>query len=101
MSSLIADFLHDGEHLLRELREAAVKRRTREFRDIMHGLRGSAVNIGAMSLYHLLLSYRDIGPTEVAQHGSDYVNKIEREFSQLRDALTHYLREAKGEELPS
>jgi two-component system sensor histidine kinase RpfC len=101
VTSLIDDFLRDSEQLLKELEAAASGRRTREFRDVMHGLRGSAVNIGAMSLYQLLLSYRDVGPQDVAQHGRDYVSKIEREFSQLRSALMEYLHETKGEELPS
>ncbi len=101
VTSLIEDFLKDGEELLRELEVAATERRTRDFRDVMHGLRGSAVNIGAMRLYHLLLSYRDVEPKDVAEHGSDYVSKIKLEFTELRDALTHYLRDAKGKELPS
>ena len=101
VTSLIEDFLRDGEQLLKELEAAATERQTREFRDVMHGLRGSAVNIGAMRLYHLLLSYRDVEPKDVAQHGSDYVGKIKHEFSELRDALTNYLREATGKELPS
>lgn len=101
VTSLIEDFLEDGEQLLKELAVAVADRRAREFRDVMHGLRGSAVNIGAMSLYQLLLSFRDVGPKEVERHGQDYVDRISSEFAQLRIALTKYLREAKGEELPS
>ena len=101
VTSLIEDFLKDGEQLLKDLAVAASDRQAREFRDVMHGLRGSAVNIGAMSLYQLLLSFRDVGPKEVERHGQDYVNRISGEFAQLRTALTEYLRETKGEELPS
>jgi two-component system sensor histidine kinase RpfC len=101
VTSLVEDFLKDGEQLLKELAVAAASRQAREFRDIMHGLRGSAVNIGAMSLYQLLLSFRDVGPQEVDRHGQDYVDKISAEFAQLRGALIEYLRETKGEELPS
>jgi two-component system sensor histidine kinase RpfC len=101
ITSLIEDFLKDGEQLISELAVAAANRQSREFRDVMHGLRGSAVNIGAMSLYQLLLSFRDVGPKEVEQHGQDYVHRISSEFAQLRSALTTYLRETNGEELPS
>jgi two-component system sensor histidine kinase RpfC len=101
VTSLIEDFLKDGEQLIGELAAAAANRQSREFRDVMHGLRGSAVNIGAMSLYQLLLSFRDVGPKEVERHGQDYVHRISNEFAQLRSALTTYLRETNGEELPS
>ena len=101
VTSLIEDFLKDGEQLLKDLAVAASDRQAREFRDVMHGLRGSAVNIGAMSLYQLLLSFRDVGPKEVERHGQDYVDRIGGEFAQLRTALIKYLRETKGEELPS
>jgi two-component system sensor histidine kinase RpfC len=101
VTSLIEDFLKDGEQLLEDLAAAAADREAREFRDIMHGLRGSAVNIGAISLYQLLLSFRDVGPREVERHGRDYVNRINEEFANLRSALIEYLREARGEELPS
>jgi two-component system sensor histidine kinase RpfC len=101
ITSLIGDFLRDGEQLLDELEAAVTNGRTHDFRDVMHGLRGSAVNIGAMKLYQLLLSYRNLEPAEIEKHGRIYMSRITDEFSTLQTQLAKYLSEAEGEELPS
>ncbi len=101
VTSLIEDFVSDGEQLLKDLKEAAIERRIRDFLDVIHGLRGSAVNIGAIRLYELLHSYRDVGPVELERHGEEYLGKISAEFAHLRTALAQYLRDSHGEELPS
>lgn len=101
LSSLIEDFLRDGEKLLLELETAASTSHAREFKDVVHGFRGSAVHIGAMRLYKTLLSLRDIGVRDIEQHGGEYVAKIEDEFRQVRAALAQYLRDHGGKELPS
>ena len=102
LASLIDDFLRDGEELIGELRGAVEQRNVREFRDIVHGMRGSAMHIGGVGLYQLLLSYRKIRPTDLEQKGQEYLDKITEEFYSLRGALTQYLREhLDDEELPS
>ena len=101
LSSLIEDFLEDGERLLSELGTAAATSRAREFKDVMHGFRGSAVHIGAARLYQTLLSLRNIGVRDIEQHGGEYVAKIEYEFRQVRAALAEYIQDHGGEELPS
>ncbi len=101
IASLIGDFLRDGEDLLNDLEAAANSGRTHEFREVMHGLRGSAVNIGALKLYQLLLSYRNLEPAEIERHGHLYVGRIADEFSTLQAELAEYLREAEVNELPS
>ena len=101
LSSLIEDFLLDGEKLLSDLGTAAATSRAQDFKDIMHGFRGSAVHIGAVRLYQTLLSLRDIGVQEFEQNGDEYLARIGGEFSEVRAALCEY-REAHGsKELPS
>ena len=102
LASLIDDFLRDGEELLGELRAAVEQLNVREFRDIVHGIRGSAMHIGGVGLYQRLLTYRQIRAADLEQHGAEYVEKITEEFYILRGALTQYLREhLDDEELPS
>jgi two-component system sensor histidine kinase RpfC len=101
VESLIADFLNDGKQLLEDLAEAARENRARDFRDVMHGLRGSAVNIGAMALYQMLLSHRDIEQTEVEKKGVTYAMKIAEEFYRAQEALIHFLGEKVERNLPS
>ena len=93
LSSLIDDFLTDGEDLLADLKTAAEEGNAREFRDILHGLRGSAMNIGGDRLYRLLLSYRSTGQHDLEQNGKEYVERVSEEFYSLRGALSQYLRE--------
>ncbi|MEM7225168.1 MAG: response regulator [Pseudomonadota bacterium] len=102
LASLIDDFLRDGEELLAELRASVEQVDVREFRDIVHGMRGSAMHIGGVGLYQLLLTYRKIRPADLEEHGQEYLDKITDEFYSLRGALTQYLREhIDDEELPS
>ena len=101
LTSLIDDFLSDGELLLGELKAAAERQDVREFRDLMHGLRGSAMNIGGLNLYNLLLSYRGVDQDDLGHKGAEYLEHITEEFYSLRAALSQYVREHQGEELPS
>jgi two-component system sensor histidine kinase RpfC len=94
--SLIYDFIADGEAIIHELEVAARTRNTREFRDLMHGLRGSAANIGASQLYHLLLSLRRVAPQEVERNAADYIARIKVEFARLQTALAPYAQEGRG-----
>ena len=101
LTSLVDDFLHDGEELLAELHSAVEQKNAREFRDIVHGMRGSAMHIGGVSLYQLLLSYRKTRPMDLEKNGEQLIETITEEFYSLRGALTQYLREHADEELPS
>jgi two-component system sensor histidine kinase RpfC len=101
LASLIGDFLKDGETLIGELKRAARDRNAAEFKDIMHGLRGSAVNIGAAALYQILLSYREIGQEEMEQRAEEMTEAIAAEFHRVHAALSQHLRQTAKEEFPS
>ncbi|MGH6946014.1 MAG: ATP-binding protein [Kiloniellales bacterium] len=100
VSSLIEDFLADAEDLYAELEQAARQGRVRDFRDIVHGLRGSAVNLGATAFYELLLSYRSVTPSDLESDGETYLAKIREELDRLRGALETYLKERSSSERP-
>ncbi|MFI4988574.1 MAG: ATP-binding protein [Alphaproteobacteria bacterium] len=101
VTSLIEDFIADGEDILRQLDKAAAERNTREFRELVHGLRGSAGYIGASQFYQLLLSLRGIDTHDLARNAAEYVGRIKTEFDRLRTALTQYKSEARGTGLGS
>ena len=86
---------------LAELDVAVAEQKTRDFRDTVHGLRGSAINIGARRLYHLLLAYRDLEPAEIQANGAGYVSEIRNEFQRVRGALRRYVAESVGAKRPS
>jgi two-component system sensor histidine kinase RpfC len=93
--SLIQDFLADAEQIISQLESAARVGNLRDFRELVHGLRGSAINIGASQLYQLLLSLRGIGQAELERNSRDYFERIKAEFARLRPALAQYVRESR------
>ncbi len=99
--SLIEDFLADAEEIIAQLEAAARARNLREFRELVHGLRGSAINIGASQLYQLLLSLRGIGQAELERNSPDYLERMKAEFARLRTALAQYVRESRESGLSS
>ncbi len=101
VTSLIDDFLEDGEDLVRQITVAAEQGNVPAFRDYVHGLRGSAINIGATKLYELLLSYRDVAAEAIERDGPGYARNIRAEFDICRDALLQFVRDRQDEEVPS
>ncbi|MEX0924137.1 MAG: ATP-binding protein [Rhodovibrionaceae bacterium] len=101
VASLIQDFLNDAELLMAEIENCARDHDHHEFRDQIHGLRGSAANIGAEALYRLLLSYRNVSGGELKENSERYLTSIRRELARLEKELRGYLSEQKGANLPS
>jgi len=101
VTSLIEDFIADGDEIIRQLERAAEAHDSREFRELVHGLRGSAGYIGASQFYQLLLSLRGIDTHELTRNAGEYVGRIKTEFDRLRTALTQYKSEARGTGLGS
>ncbi|HYB11568.1 MAG TPA: ATP-binding protein [Alphaproteobacteria bacterium] len=96
LDSLISDFIDDSEKIIAQLEVAARSRNMRDFRELVHGLRGSAANIGASQLFHLLLSMRATSQPDLERTALDSVERIKAEFSRLRTALSQYARESQG-----
>ena len=101
VTSLIEDFIADGDDIIRQLEAAAKARDTREFRELVHALRGSSGYIGASQFYQLLLSLRGIDTRDLGKNADEYVARIKTEFDRLRTALTQYKSEARGSGLGS
>jgi len=96
LDSLINDFLSDSEQIIAQLEVAARARNMRDFRELVHGLRGSAANIGASQLFQLLLSMRATSPHELERNALDLVERIKAEFARLRPVLSQYANESQG-----
>jgi two-component system sensor histidine kinase RpfC len=100
VESLIGDFLTDAEGIVAELERAALNQDHREFADLVHGLKGSAANVGAISLYETLATLRGLTATQLKREGSDHAARIREEFEALRQALAHYIKEQREAQLP-
>jgi two-component system sensor histidine kinase RpfC len=87
LGALIQDFIADGEQLIADLEAGAAALDAATFRDQAHALRSSAAHIGATALFELCLSWRGIGPAELAERGAEHVARLRSEFERLRRAL--------------
>jgi two-component system sensor histidine kinase RpfC len=87
LGALIQDFIADGEQLIADLETGAAALDAATFRDQAHALRSSAAHIGATALFELCLSWRGIGPAELAERGAEHVARLRSEFERLRRAL--------------
>ncbi|WP_349369984.1 ATP-binding protein [Salinarimonas sp.] len=80
-------FVGDAEVILGELGEAVDAGDAEAFRDLVHALRSSAANIGAVGVYELSLALRGIETDELAARGVEHVAALRAEFTRVREAL--------------
>ena len=60
LDGLIDDFVADLDTIVLQLEEAAAHGDTRAFRNQAHALRSSAAHVGALALFDLCLSWREL-----------------------------------------
>lgn len=87
LASLIDDFLADVATVADRLEEAALAGRIGELRDAAHALRSSAAHIGAVGLFELCLSWRDLDDATLERRAEIEVAALRRELARLRLAL--------------
>ncbi|MGO1119657.1 ATP-binding protein [Rhodovibrionaceae bacterium A322] len=98
--SLIDDFVADTLGLQQELKEALEDLEAMRFRDLLHAMRGSAINIGASNLYELLLANRSIGTDGLESQGKELVQQIEEELLRAHHELQRYQAEHQSQVRP-
>ncbi len=87
LRGLIDDFLADVAEVADRLEAAAVAGRIGEMRDAAHALRSSAAHIGAVGLFELCLSWRDLDDAMLRERAAAEVAALRRELARLRAAL--------------
>jgi len=90
---VVDTFRADGARIVEQLKGAAAKADIREFRDLMHSLRGGAANVGGVKLCQTLTALRDVSTKDLRENGAGYVEKIGAEMTRL-DAVLGQLRES-------
>jgi two-component system sensor histidine kinase RpfC len=91
VKEIVSQFTGDATAVLRGLSAAVADGDLEKFRDRAHALRSCAANVGAQAVYRLCLSWRELDAQEFAQHGKDYMTKLEAEFGVVREALAEYI----------
>jgi len=84
---LIDDFLTDVETIAEELRSAAQKADSLQFRTSAHALRSAAANIGAAGLAGLCIEWQGIGTADLMARRDAHLRKLSAELERLRPAL--------------
>ncbi|MFO1068052.1 MAG: ATP-binding protein [Geminicoccaceae bacterium] len=92
VAEVIDEFLEDAAGIVHRIEAAATAGRSREFKDEAHALRSSAAHLGAMALFELCLSWRDLGDEALAARGKAEVARLRIEFDKLRQALLDHKR---------
>lgn len=91
VSTLIEGFVEDGEVLLRKMDTALRAENYEDFKDLAHGLKGSAGSIGATALFTLNARVLNLTHPEIANRGTAILLEISEIFGETRVALGEYV----------
>jgi len=80
-------FVCDADAILDDLDAAVADNDAEAFRDLVHALRSSAANIGAVGVYELSLALRGVDDAELAASGVEHVAALREAFARVRAAL--------------
>ena len=93
LRSLIDDFLVDLDLIVEQLEQAALISDVRRFRDQAHALRSSAAHIGALGLFDLCLSWRELDDHALTMRVGAELAKLKVEVERVRRALQAFREE--------
>jgi two-component system sensor histidine kinase RpfC len=87
LSGLIDDFIADLDVILDQLASAARERDARAFRDRAHALRSSAAYVGAMALFDLCLSWRELDDHALLMRADAELVRLRSEVQRATTAM--------------
>jgi two-component system sensor histidine kinase RpfC len=96
--SLVEEFFTDVDHLVGELRSAAVSGDSHRFRVEAHGLQSASANVGARAVHEICVSWRKITSADLAKNGEEEVMRLERALELTRTLLKRHLTDAEQEQ---
>jgi signal transduction histidine kinase len=89
---IIEAFRSDSRRVIGELSAAAAAADPHQFEEGVQALRRCTANFGGGRLRELLLSLRNLAPTELQRQGSAYVQRLEAEIGKLEMTLVDYAK---------
>jgi two-component system, sensor histidine kinase RpfC len=93
LDGLIDDFLADLDGILDQLEHAAVAADARTFRDQAHALRSSAAHVGALGLFDLCLSWRELDDHALLMRVGAELARLRAEAERVHAALVGFREE--------
>ncbi len=96
IKELLESMLHDGTRCISRAREALIGRDYAEFRDAVHHLKGSAVDMGCVALSRLCGKAETLKPFEFQDKGGKLLANISSVFEQSCKELNRQIALGKG-----
>jgi two-component system, sensor histidine kinase RpfC len=87
VAGLIDDFVDDVGAILLQLEDAAARGDTRSFREQAHALRSSAAHVGAMGLFDLCLSWRELDDHALLMRAATELAQLRQEIQRARSDM--------------
>jgi two-component system sensor histidine kinase RpfC len=86
LADVIKDYLDETRQCLRRLREA-MPADVEAFRALVHFLRSSAANVGALELGRICRPWETVSADDLAQNGGAFLTRVEAEVHRVEAAL--------------
>ena len=95
VENLVGVFLTDSDALLGRVEKALAARDYKEFRSLLHAMKGSSASIGTERLTALCGSLGHLSDSEMRLQGSNLLRSLGDELATTRAELERYVRESK------
>ncbi|MEO5860882.1 MAG: ATP-binding protein [Burkholderiales bacterium] len=96
LTTLVNGFLRDSEALIREMRTALDARHYEQFKDLAHGLKGSAGSMGATALFEINSLTLHLSHSDLQNRGTAILAEIQAVFVETKAALDQILERAQA-----
>ncbi len=96
LTGLVNGFLVDSEVLIKQMRSALQAQHYEQFKDLAHGLKGSAGSIGATALFEVNSNVLHLSHRELQNTGTTILAEIQAVFDATKLALDQFLERARA-----
>jgi len=96
LTTLVNGFLRDSEALIKEMRTALDARHYEQFKDLAHGLKGSAGSMGATALFEINSLTLHLSHSDLQNRGTAILAEIQAVFVETKAALDQILERAQA-----
>jgi two-component system, sensor histidine kinase RpfC len=96
LAGLVNGFIVDSEKLIRDMQSALNNAELENFKDLAHGLKGSAGSIGASAMYDASSKILSFTHSDIQSKGPAMLSNLCMIFEQTKQALLQYLERAKA-----
>lgn len=96
LTGLVNGFLVDSEVLIKQMHSALQAQHYEQFKDLAHGLKGSAGSIGATALFEVNSNILHLSHLDLQNTGATILAEIQAIFADTKFALDQFLERARA-----